>query len=116
VSAAFTPGPWAHREGGSYCGDTGRYEILSDDDGWVVASTIGDVSDLYPQEEANARLMAAAPELFEALDDILIHCLADIEAEEQRDEPNERALAVYRARRDRANVALAKARGEQVQQ
>lgn len=62
---------------------------------------------------ANGRLIAAAPELFEALGDVLIHCLADIEAEEQKDEPNEGALTVFRTRRDRAQVALAKARGEQ---
>lgn len=104
----FTPAPWhANKE-------SGHIPIVFSSDGWAIADAKV-YHGQWPRETsvANARLIAAAPELYEALDDVLVHCLADIEAEEQKDEPNEAALAIFRARRDRAVAALAKARGEQ---
>lgn len=58
MKAAHTPGPW-HVE--RACG---RYEIWPKDQGQT-HSYIGTI-----QEEANARLIAAAPELLELLIDI----------------------------------------------
>lgn len=61
-----TPGPWktTHSEVGGY--------RVSDSTGWGVAVVLKDTND-----EANARLMAAAPQMFEALEtaDALIHRL-----------------------------------------
>jgi hypothetical protein len=115
MSAAFTPGPWEFRtlKNGWALFPSAAPKNWSLEN--VICGGEGDYDHLWDKEpdEADASLIAAAPELYGALDDVLIHVLADIEAEERKDEPNEAALAIYRARRDKATAALAKARGEQ---
>lgn len=71
VSAGkHTPGPWSAKPSA----DTGYgdpewapFQIESDE--WIVAVAIGDVDDL--NAEANARLIAAAPDLLEALSELI---------------------------------------------
>ena len=63
--ATHTPGPW-------HIGDkfTGRFVYNAD--GWAVADCRGEPTSRMPfdQKEANARLIAAAPALLEALEAI----------------------------------------------
>jgi hypothetical protein len=105
----WTKGPW-RVDPHSNC------DVQSGDGTLEIATTHQDILNGGYRDpvtaQADANLIAAAPDLYEALDDILIHCLADIEAEEGKDEPNEEALTLYRARRDKAQAALRKARGE----
>jgi hypothetical protein len=57
-----TPGPWA-----SVHDADGDYLIMSPESGRFIAVTYTDAE----QDEANARLIAAAPEMLEALERIL---------------------------------------------
>lgn len=61
----FTPGPWVIDAGGD-----GEIEVWAPDTGYV---TIAICSGTEPSEieKANARLITAAPDLFEALQDML---------------------------------------------
>jgi hypothetical protein len=68
VSAGFTPGPWTFAE------DAHPYsppaKVIALPDGTVIAEALGNDGD-WPESEAevtaNARLIASAPELYEAL-------------------------------------------------
>lgn len=74
MSDAFTPGPWAHTKsvcGGDVCFDIHQVEI---DGKWVPGSDIAYttlfrtyVAEHLDVQKANARLIAAAPELLEEL-------------------------------------------------
>lgn len=68
--------PWivieVHDNTDSYVPGEGRFHIQDgSDEGWVVAATIGDVSSVARHEHANARLIAAAPDLLAALEGII---------------------------------------------
>jgi hypothetical protein len=65
VSAAFTPGPWKVGSDNGY-GELRGIQIKEAMQGFVVAVTIADVQQLYLARKDNARLIAAAPELYEA--------------------------------------------------
>ncbi len=104
----FTPGPWVAMNGrsdifGPLGGDSGDGWKADDTDGWKVAEvgsymTLSEGQDTELGEEcrqANARLIAAAPELYEAL--------ASIENDDG---------SIPQAIWDMRNAALAKARGE----
>ncbi len=100
--SGHTPGPW--RTSGpskvvSAISDGGDYAIL-DADGEIIAEAIRQVgpSDFRPAN-ANARLIAAAPDLLEALEAILAE-----------DNPT---LATMNERLEAGRAAIAKARGEQ---
>lgn len=57
-----TPGPWMFHEQG----DANQYCLLTNDKRWVIAfSQNGELH--TPEQIANAKLIAAAPELLEAL-------------------------------------------------
>ena len=58
-----TPGPWTYEIGRGCKTISGRYHEIAD--------TVGLDNELGGQDEANARLIAAAPELLEALKAIL---------------------------------------------
>ncbi|GFM73801.1 hypothetical protein PSCICL_47930 [Pseudomonas cichorii] len=60
-----TPGPWRH-EGPDYFHD---FNILSPCDSLAVAAVVSNMREL-PEIAANAKLIAAAPELLEALIDL----------------------------------------------
>lgn len=72
MKTKHTPGPWRMEDNwDNYPGERkpGRYNIRSQDDGWNVAR-VWEAEETGPfskeQVEANARLIAAAPELLEA--------------------------------------------------
>ena len=67
MSARFTPGPWSVRR--SLAPVDGAYDFaISADGSPVLAEAFGRTSDGgYPPAEANARLIAAAPDMYEAL-------------------------------------------------
>lgn len=88
-----TPGPW-------------RESQVASDVMEIVGADYSTVCDLYFMDEheiANCHLIAAAPELYEALDSCLFGYGAS-EGQTDLDDPNWR---------ERARAALAKARGEQ---
>lgn len=94
-----TPGPWAtHKTEGNGGNIPDRLEIVGPEEGRrrsLIASIYGFK---MPEGQANARLIAAAPELYEALVDLigfLFHGKKD-------------RLAILRA-----TAALAKARGDE---
>lgn len=104
----WTPRPWSWEQFANGGGDAipGRYEIVSNnDDDCFVAETI---------TKYNAALIAAAPELYEALTKLM-------RAVNQRDAacvagtPHQMQSAAERVQSaiDKASAALAKARGEQ---
>src|SRR5687768_8810194 len=110
----WTPGPWRPRDEGppetDVCGPDGRLLATafpnvdhgSEPPGlWLVKS--------IPEAEANARLIAAAPELYEALEFIFDH-IADKERG-PRDLYPAFGLDASRAL-EMARAALAKARGD----
>ncbi len=96
---SFTPGPWrAYRANTNSAGDSALHN-----GGRFAVSTVHIPN--FEQELANARLIAAAPELYEALDALsLVVGLTAFKHEEQR-APLQEAV-------DAARAALAKARGE----
>jgi hypothetical protein len=96
--SSHTPGPWAYRQSHS---DTCDLEVL-DSDGNVVAGEYG------VREQANARLIAAAPELYEALSKIEKRLFAFGHVQTNLDRHDVASML------DVARGALAKARGEQV--
>ncbi|WP_186181678.1 hypothetical protein [Burkholderia gladioli] len=59
----WTPGPWSHDRGIIPPDGPGRYSTVSADGDVVVA----EINDLIPEGISNAKLIAAAPELVEAL-------------------------------------------------
>ncbi len=94
-----TPGPWSLR------GSTIRGPHLKDPEGRtrIVAKAIWDKGTYIDETEANARLIAAAPELVEALEDLV--CLAERAMRESDGE-----WMVDEELRD-ARAAIAKVRG-----
>ena len=94
----YTPGPWVFTYGAVYqCSD------MDDDEGICIAKADGNSPHTLPTErDANCRLIAAAPELLEALED----CYAFIvNGEEGGSEPRQDVI-------NQAKAAIAKAKGE----
>lgn len=92
----WTPGPWA--VSGIYC-----IKAVIDGSSYVISEAFGRVSErTRPNAEANARLIAAAPELYEALEDALKGWLATTS------EPGLNLGEIEK----KMKAALAKARGE----
>ena len=101
MSGQHTPAPWKARF------EKVRYVIFVE--GEVGEKALATTGGAWPDSEANARLIAAAPDLLEALQE----CAADLEAEiEARrgavlERTMERDLATVR----KARAAIAKATG-----
>jgi hypothetical protein len=94
----FTPGPWRKGDVGEIMLNNKYREIISDD------GKIGLVYGIIDQDnKANANLIAAAPELYEACEEALVN---DIAAE------GENASNMSPALRKKLEAALKKARGE----
>lgn len=92
MKTKHTPGPWNFIEQG----DPDEFVLLANEHRWVIALRMN--GELRLEEEiANASLIAAAPELLEALDDIIGLAEAG------------RMVHVI----NRAKAAIAKAKGEQ---
>lgn len=62
-----TPGPWLYDYAPGYCG-----ELIALEDGTTLAEFVTEPS------EANARLIAAAPDLLDALTDVMNFVAADL--------------------------------------
>lgn len=86
-----TPGPWKLKRSGT----------ISDNNGELVATTGYRVAVYSEEDDANARLIAAAPELLSAGE----WMLALIDGKEQMPKPGDEVAEALRA-------AIAKARGE----
>lgn len=107
MSASFTPGPWAaipmvtDADNAFYIeGNRDAHNYVKD------IATVGPC--LSPQTKANAHLIAAAPDLYEACAAMVR--LSQMGLEESLREPEENGnYAAF----NRAVAALAKARGEQ---
>jgi hypothetical protein len=99
--SAHTPGPWTDESG-----DGSKWGVF-DADGRAVALAQQIVSlrvDVYQAERtANARLIAAAPDLLAAL----VECVVDMQATEDFYGPHTKAQEVMAA----ARAAIAKAEG-----
>ena len=97
MSGGHTPGPWEVEHGSGY-GELNGWTIWNPNgDGYALAVAIGDVVALHPHVEANARLIAASPDLLEALEGLEAYL---------RDTPHHNAVAAAHARK-----VIAKARG-----
>lgn len=69
MTTQHTPGPWKV-DGEPHDGDGAVIKAIMDDEGLIVAHVIGgdeEMEDWLPEDEVNARLIAAAPQLLEAL-------------------------------------------------
>lgn len=99
---SHTPGPWTFFER-----DSMKYLVGADGQGF--AHTVGL---LEPRDTANARLIAAAPALLEALE----ATLPSLESCDVPDLPNEGDVVFWLERRDhalqQARVAIAQAKGQ----
>jgi hypothetical protein len=80
-----TPGPWVPKDATLPNSGVTRWTVLEVENGFLVACTGNTYTPKYQDEEANARLMAAAPELLEAATRAIILLKAAIE----RAEPTE---------------------------
>jgi hypothetical protein len=108
AGAQFTPGPWARGKD--------PYDLVIQSEHWNIATVDGmgnpwRGSERWNEREANAHLIAAAPELYEALRQCrteLDYCQQQLAAHGQTGHPED---SVSRALRE-GKAALAKARGE----
>lgn len=90
--SGYTPGPW------SIDNCDGGFAIRPEDTGWLLSFISSHAfSSRYHDAEANARLMAAAPELLEALETLSDDC---------------KTAGYHFGSMDMAERAIAKARGE----
>lgn len=101
----FTPGPW-HLEGPDYSSD---YTITGNDDALAICAVVnGEMRRMGGKDDehaANANLIAAAPDLYEALMSVMYSVVSDIELPRHGLEKN---VATF----EHAIAVLAKARGE----
>jgi hypothetical protein len=94
-----TPGPWHYRVHGVH---EGEYTIRCQTYGYAPLAIVrGDKRSTKAQAYENARLIAAAPDLLEALEGMLDNCY-----DTERDDATFKAVVFARA-------AIAKATGEQ---
>lgn len=108
MNAKHTPGPWR------VTGAMTKYVEARIRDGWVQeVAAVGPTEKDHgygPQQEANARLIAAAPDLLEALESVWLWM------ENQADGQSKGGHATFdlmmlREQRDIARIAIAKATG-----
>lgn len=91
IPSAFTPGPWGLNETRYQVAYTVLRNITDSQGNFVVAAPAGDT---FTSDRANANLIAAAPDMFEALEGAM------------------REMPVTCSAYQDAKAALAKARGE----
>jgi len=104
MNAKHTPGPWKARKIAGYTAYWAVDAPRVEDREPQVCKVSGGLYIDAPQTEANARLIAAAPELLEALEGMLNNLWQD----RKRDVKRDYSLMVYEAA---ARKALDKARG-----
>lgn len=105
METQHTPGPWRIENDT----DGERFHIVGGALGSVV-TTIDYLREPDSEEEANARLIAAAPLLLKALEQLVLAASAIRDGER-----DEMALAGYAWADDVARAAIREARGEKVQ-
>lgn len=76
--AEFTKGPWSYDSGVIPPDGPGRYATISSPEDVTVA----EINDLIPEGRANAHLIAASPELYEALKGLTHEALAKLGGED----------------------------------
>ncbi|MDH0368005.1 hypothetical protein [Brucella anthropi] len=106
IETMFTPGPWKTSNGTDIfpVADTEGWFYIADCDPSNVPLSREDDGMIYAQAKANARLIAAAPDLYEALFRLSVDCkLAGLEEQ-----------AGFDCWLKMADEVLAKARGEAV--
>lgn len=104
-SERFTPGPWVLSDEGA------KHSTLRVRHGNEYGKALATVHMAgAPEQRPNARLIAAAPELYEALENLVSQCADDFATEEQllRGHGATYVEAIMRGRR-----ALSRARGDQ---
>ena len=94
MTSKHTPGPWILKFGKGILHDY----IIRGPNGWPVACFEHYKQATKKETKANARLIAAAPELLEALERLMVEC----------DLVSDNALEAY----TKARAAIAKATGE----
>ena len=121
TEAKFTPGPWSH------IGDTAGYITITAPNGFGLAEV--DIDDTFDQQEpgegeANANLIAAAPDLYEALEAFVryievtnpdtgyVHCLCCQCVTDPQDAGEGLSEHTAACPAWSARIVLAKARGE----
>ena len=111
----FTPGPWCLSKQ-SIRIIKKDFSAIGSDDGFLIASSMGrDDSGFYASDseaDANAHLIAAAPDLYEALERS-IDMLQDYALDYKKISGSNEVHPIHKEIIDQAEKALAKARGEQ---
>ncbi len=105
--ATFTPGPWIARQFPTAAYARPQWWVLDsipDQDGKVIANAIAVATATNPDAEANARLIAACPDLYRELA-YLVSMIEPLEREGRIQIPGIATL-------NGARAALAKARGK----
>lgn len=102
-----TPGPWDIQNKGDLHGRSARVEVVkgTNEDGQTLLPTIATLPDLTPENYANARLMAAAPDLLLALEQLCTAMLTVPALVHQASEKIDDAL-------EAASAAMVKAKEE----
>lgn len=108
-----TPGPWVATKADIYDSDPNRWSVCtSGERGYFIATIENDApGDTLKTEEANARLIAAAPDLFKAATGII--WLANNAHNVQQDP--EGFVTFLKAAAEDAREAVAKATGQEAQ-
>lgn len=74
MKTKHTPGPWQYDEDGHFVSvDMDASKMICDIRGWGWLQKMGHAKAIEVQK-ANAKLIAAAPDLLEALQDLINHC------------------------------------------
>lgn len=110
MGVGHTPGPWKAINGKhSYADGTGTSEwrVEGGENEFVLAAIIGDVADVRKHAKANARLIAAAPDLLALLEEA-VDALADGIETESEYEPEHSRFARKFVVKARALITKAK--------
>ncbi len=108
MSAKHDKGPWLAQR----WSDSHRDYNIHAEDGGIIALVSGRCGELAESDAANARLIAAAPELMEALEGY-INAVETVNAAMKDGVNVHGALTAFQGWQDMAKAALAKAAGKE---